>query len=169
MQQRCYSSRRCGTVVAGAALARVAATLQRCCNSQQRRKATHYATMASGSSARGNGRQGYVALQRWQVASAEFFCFFVFFTRQFQRENESKTERKETGLRNLFPGSVGWQAPSCQLPLVAATTLAPSDSNSTPAPSGSNSTSSTSNTKSSNDNFKKTQELTSKRNLWLST
>jgi hypothetical protein len=36
----------------------------------------------------------------------KFFVFF-FFTRQFQRKNESKTERKETGLRNLFPGSVG--------------------------------------------------------------
>ncbi len=121
-RQHCCSSRRCGTIAAGAAtmLRRyfsshrgnaVALLLRRCCSSQQRQKAAHYVTMASGSNARGNGRQGYVTLQRWQVANVEFFCFF--FTRQFQRENKNKIERKETGLRNLFPGSVGWQAPSC--------------------------------------------------------
>jgi len=73
--------------------------------------------MASGSSARGNGRQGYAALQQWQVASAEIFVlFFFFFFDSFKERTKSKTERKETGLRNLFSGSVGWQAPSCQLP-----------------------------------------------------
>jgi hypothetical protein len=35
--------------------------------------------MASGSSARGNGRQGYAALQQWQVASVEIFVLFFFF------------------------------------------------------------------------------------------
>jgi hypothetical protein len=65
-----------------------------------------------------------------------------------------------------------------QLPLAAVATLAPSsnnstlasfDNNNTLAPSGSNNTSNTSNTRSSNDNLKKTQEFTNKRNLWLST
>jgi len=123
--QRCCSSRRCGIVATGAAatLRRCfssrrgsAATLllRRCCSPQQRRKAAHYATMTSGSSARGNGRQGYAALQRWQVASAEIFVFFLL--DNFKERTKSKTERKETGLRNLFSGFVGWQAPSCQLP-----------------------------------------------------
>jgi hypothetical protein len=52
--RRCFSSHR-GNVAA--------LLLRRCCSSQQRRKATHYATMASGSSARGNDKQGYAALQ----------------------------------------------------------------------------------------------------------
>jgi ribosomal protein L40E len=69
--RRCCSTRRDNAVAAriatallqqalrqrcGAALARVATTLRRCSSSQQRRKAAHYATMASGSSARGNNR-----------------------------------------------------------------------------------------------------------------
>jgi hypothetical protein len=33
-----------------------------------------------------------------------FSFFFSFFTQQFPRENESKIERKETGLRNLLVG-----------------------------------------------------------------
>jgi hypothetical protein len=52
----------------------------------------------------------------------------------------------------LFPVNSLFQR---QLPLTAATTLAPSGNNNTLAPSGSNSTSSTSNTRSSNDNLKK--------------
>jgi hypothetical protein len=91
----------------GPAMARVAATLRRCC----------YGAIAA---RRNDGKQR--TMQQWQAAlvlaatagrwlAPNFFVFF--FTRQFQRENESKTERKETGLRNLFPGSVGWQAPFC--------------------------------------------------------
>ncbi len=113
-RQRCYNSCRCGTVVAG-----VAATLRRCC--------------CDAIVARNNDRK-QCTMQRWQAAlvfavttsRATLLCsdgkwpapnFFVFFfTRQFQRENKIKTERKETGLRNLFPGFIGWQAPSCQLP-----------------------------------------------------
>jgi len=57
--------------------------------------------------------------------------YFYFFSRQFQRENESKTERKETGLRNLFPGSGGWQAPSCQLPPSTSTPFNGSSNTST--------------------------------------
>jgi len=45
-------NRRCGN----------AAALRRYCSPQQWRKAAHYATMASASSARDNGRQGYAAL-----------------------------------------------------------------------------------------------------------
>jgi hypothetical protein len=89
MLRRYFSSRRDNVAVL---------LLRRCYNSQQRRKAAHYATMASDFSARGNGKQGNAALQRWQVASAEIFILFYFFTREFQRENESKKERKETGL-----------------------------------------------------------------------
>jgi hypothetical protein len=32
---------------------------------------------------------------------------YLFFTGQFQRENENKRERKETGLQNMFPDFVG--------------------------------------------------------------
>jgi len=95
-RQHCCSSRRCGTVAASAALARVATTLRRCCGSQQRRKAAHYATMASGSSARGNGRQGYAALQRWQVANAEIFVLFCFFySTVSKREREQDREKRD--------------------------------------------------------------------------
>jgi hypothetical protein len=38
------------------------------------------------------------------------FCFFLLDS--FKERTKSKTERKETGLRNLFSGCVGWQAPS---------------------------------------------------------
>jgi hypothetical protein len=36
------------------------------------------------------------------MAGSENFCFF-FFTRQFQRENENKTEIKEAGFETCFP------------------------------------------------------------------
>jgi hypothetical protein len=45
-----------------------------------------------------------------QVANAEIFVFFLLDS--FKERTKSKTERKETGLRNLFSGCVGWQAPS---------------------------------------------------------
>jgi len=100
------SQQRCAAHVVAAV--RVVATLRssRRDNAAQFTSLRHYYNRRYFSSRRGNGKQGYAALQRWQVASVEIFVFF--FTRQFQRENESKTERKETGLRNLFPGSVGW-------------------------------------------------------------
>ncbi len=129
-RQRCCSSRRCGTIAAG-----VVATLRRCFSSRCGAVVTH-----------SNDRKQHI-MQRWQaalvlvatagratkqVASAEFFCFVLFFfTRQFQRENESKTERKETGLRNLFPGFVGWQAPSCQFPPSTSTPFSGSSNTST--------------------------------------
>jgi hypothetical protein len=78
-------------------VARSAATAsQRCCDGQKRAGA----------------RNANSAVEPWPTLR----CSVFFFTRQFQRENESKTERKETGLRNLFPGSVGWQAPSTSTP-----------------------------------------------------
>jgi len=118
-------------------------------SSRQRWTAAHYATMASDARARKNGSE-----QRWQAAAVEIFVLFFFFTRQFLRENESKAERKEAGLRNLFLGSIGWQAPSCQrqLPSTVVATVAPSSSNNTS--STSNTSNNTSNISSSNDNLK---------------
>jgi hypothetical protein len=128
--------------------------------------------MASSSSARGNGRQGCV----------EIFVFFLLDS--FKERTRAREREKRQGFETCFPALlVGKLFPvnslfQRQLPSVATATLAPSGSkstltsfgsNNTLAPSDSNSTSNTSNTKSSNDNFKKTQELTSKRNLWLST
>jgi hypothetical protein len=78
LQQRC-----------GAALARVATTLRCCCSSQQWRKAT------SGSSAGGNGRQGYAALQRWQGANVEFFFCFSFYSTVSKREREQDREKRD--------------------------------------------------------------------------
>jgi len=51
--------------------------------------------MASGTSVRSNGRR------------PKFF-FYFFLLDSFKREKESKKERKETELLNLFPDSVGW-------------------------------------------------------------
>jgi hypothetical protein len=104
----------------------VALLLRRCCSSQQRRKATHYATMASGSSARSNGRQGYAALQRWQVASAEIFVFF--YSTVSKRERRARQGEKRQGFETCFPALlVGKLLPvnsllQRQLPLAAAAT-----------------------------------------------
>jgi hypothetical protein len=166
LRQRCFSSRRGNAA---------ALLLQRCCSSQQRQKAAHYATMASGSSARGNGKQGYTALQRWQVANIEILFFiFCFLLDNFKERTRERQRKKRQGFETYFPALlVGKLLPinsllQRQLPLAAAATLAPSGNNNTLAPSGCNSTSSTNNTRSSNDNFKKLKN-SSKRNLWLST
>jgi len=80
----------------------------------------------------GNGRRRYTAEQRWEAAKIFVFFFFKFFTREFQRENESKTERKEAGFKTYFLalfvgkpllGSICWQAPS-RLCLLASSFLA---------------------------------------------
>ncbi len=151
--RRCCSTRRYSTVATG-----VATTLRRYCSSQQRWKVAHYAMMASGSSACDNGRQGYTALQRWQVANVEFFYFYFYFLLDsFKERTRARQREKRQGFPALLVGKL---LPvnsllQRQLPLAAAATLAPSDSNNTLVPSGSNNISSTSNTRSSNDNFKK--------------
>jgi hypothetical protein len=170
--------------------AREAATLQCCgaavcnnggrqCTKQGWRAALELATTA-GSRA---GRRRYAALQRWQAAAAEIFVFF-FLLDNFKERTRAREREKRQGFETCFPALLVGKLLLVnslfqrQLPLAATSTLAPFGSNSTLvsfgsnstlAPSGSNSTSSTSNTKSSNDNLKKTQEFTSKRNLWLST
>jgi hypothetical protein len=111
----------------GAALARVAAALWRCCSPQQRRKAAHYATMASGSSVRGNGRQGY----RATMAGGQHrnFClFFFFYSTVSKRERRARLREKGQGFETCFPALlVGKLLPvnsllQRQLPLAAAAT-----------------------------------------------
>jgi len=103
--RRCCSTRCGNAAIARVAIALLQQVLRRCCSSQQRRKATHYATMASGSSARGNGRQGYAALQRWQVASTEIFVFyFLFFLLDSFKERTRAIQReKRQGFETCFP------------------------------------------------------------------
>jgi hypothetical protein len=120
--------------------------------------------MASGSSARGNGRQGYAALQRWQVANAKNFFFLL---DNFKERTRARQREKRQGFETCFLALLVSKLLlinsllQCQFPLVAVATPAPSGSNSTLAlsgsnstlaPFGSNNTSSTSNTRSSNDN-----------------
>ncbi len=63
--------------------------------------------MASGSSARGNGRQGYRA-----GGQRRNFCFF--FTRQFQRENEEQDrEKRDRASKPVF--RLCWLASSFSL------------------------------------------------------
>jgi hypothetical protein len=116
------------------------------------------------------------------VASAEIYLFILL--NHFKEKTRARERKKRQGFETCFLALlVGKLLPvnslfQRQLPLAAAATVAPSGNNSTLAsfgsnitlaPSNSNNTSNTNNTKSSNDNLKKTQELTSKRNLWLST
>jgi len=130
-----------------AALARVVATLQlallrHCCDGAALVRVVA-ALRRSCVAARSNGgeqrtmclRQRQAALHcRAAMAGGENFCFFFFkfFTREFQRENESKTERKEAGFKTCFLalfvgkpllGSICWQAPS-RLCLLASSFLA---------------------------------------------
>ncbi len=134
----------------GAALARVVATLQqaswqRCFSSRRYNAAAGVvaALRRSCVAARNNnGEQRTMCLWQRQaalhcraaMAGGENFCFFFFFffTWQFQRENESKTERKEAGFKTCFLalfvgkpflGSICWQAPS-RLCLLASSFLA---------------------------------------------
>ncbi len=119
------SRERSDAVVAGivATLLQLA-LLRQCCNrrcnnaaallqlASLRRWSKRRGSAAALLQARSNGkeqRDGATASARGKGRRPEFlFFYFLFFTRQFQRENKSKTERKETGLRNLFPGFVGW-------------------------------------------------------------
>jgi len=93
------------------------------------------------------------------VASAEIFVFFLrdSFKERMRARKREKRQGFETCFLALLVGNLLLvnSLLQRQLPLAAATTLAPSGSNSTLAPSGSNSTSSTSNIRSSNDNLKK--------------
>jgi len=115
---RCYST---ASSQRYNATARVAATLRRCCNTRRDNAAAAHVAAALLQQAlqqRYNATLVHIVVTagratllcsdgRW-LAPKFLFLFLFFFTRQFQRENESKTERKETGLRNMFPGSVGW-------------------------------------------------------------
>ncbi len=91
-----------------------AAASQRCCNGRKQAGA----------------RNTNNAVEPWPTLRCNIFVF----TQQFQRENESKTERKEAGFETCFPalfvgkplpGSVCWQAPS-RLCLLASSFLATS-------------------------------------------
>jgi hypothetical protein len=119
-QQRCYSLPRCGTVAAGAAallqqalrhccirqhygaaLARVAAALWRCCsphNDGKQRTMQRWPVALVFAATAGRATE-----QRWQVASTEIFVFFFFFTRQFQRENEEQDlEKRDRASKPVF-------------------------------------------------------------------
>jgi len=84
----CYSiasSRRYSTTSSqrSNAAARVAAALRCCCstcrgNAAQLASLQHYCNRRCFNLRRDNGRQGYAALQRWQVASAKIYLFIYF-------------------------------------------------------------------------------------------
>jgi hypothetical protein len=74
------------------------------------------------------------------------FLFYFFYSTVSKREREQDREKRGK-LRNLFSGSVCWQAPSWQHQLL-------STAGATLAPSSINNTSSIRNTSSSNNNLK---------------
>jgi hypothetical protein len=93
--------------------------------------------MASGSSVRGNDKQGYAALQRWQVASAKNFVFFKFLLDSFKERTRTRQREKRQGFETCFPTLLVGKLflvnsfLQHQLPLTVATTLTPSSSNNT--------------------------------------
>jgi hypothetical protein len=63
----------------------------------------HCCSMRCFSSRRDNGRQGYAALQRWQVASAEIFvCFFFFLLDSFKKRTRARQREKRQGFETCF-------------------------------------------------------------------
>jgi hypothetical protein len=124
------------------------------------------AAMASNAATRGDGRQRVAALAN---VALQRFCFFFFFVLldNFKSERERHEEKGRESLWNLFKDLhfVGWQECNTQapanslqyqrkLPRVTATHQHP------PAPATVAPTIATATI---------TQELTSERNLWLST
>ncbi len=120
LRRRCFSSHRCN------AAAGVVAALRRNCVAA-RSNGEEQRTMCL------RQRQAALRCKATMAGDENFcFCFFFFFNQQFQRENESKTERKEAGFKTCFLalfvgkpllGSICWQAPS-RLCLLASSFLA---------------------------------------------
>jgi len=99
---RCYFRPHCRDAATG-----IVATLRRC----WKLATTFYATMASGNSARGNDKQPYAALQRWQ---ATIIYLFIFFFSTISREQEKeKRQSFETCFPALLVGIT--QALSCNV------------------------------------------------------